>query len=428
MKKIIAISLLLFGVVFLAGCGQRPVNQAQPTTTAPVEKKTVTFNERTVSKKFKNKSGVPIDFDMTFPQLAGNYDGITAINSYYDKEEEKFIAQKDSGYLSSDSPSGDNFFFKANLKVESVLGNIISMSGDGDSSAGGVGNLTIYGDIFNLDTGEKMTLDDVFNVGSKEYLKLIYGKVSDSINKEIKGMVRSRYDMFDDAYSADGQKAVKSFDPNDFYLTDAALVVNYPKYILASGSAGTFQFMIPYDSIKDVLKSGIMTDKALKNEITGWETYQNVDMVFEIKFPQHLEYMEIVANNPPGMSIPVYFQDKDAKPGSKFPTIDVGYFWNDDKLSLDEWIRQHSTQDDYSPEKKNDTNTFFYKFDSSKAESVTIGTLNGFRFRCSSGYGDYEDFALFSRDDKIFFVRQIATGGNLDADFEKMYPTLNFMN
>lgn len=36
MKKVIALSSVLLGVVFLAGCGQQPVIQTQPTTPAPV--------------------------------------------------------------------------------------------------------------------------------------------------------------------------------------------------------------------------------------------------------------------------------------------------------------------------------------------------------------------------------------------------------
>jgi hypothetical protein len=36
MKKILAISSVLLGVVFLAGCGQQPVSQTQPTTPVPV--------------------------------------------------------------------------------------------------------------------------------------------------------------------------------------------------------------------------------------------------------------------------------------------------------------------------------------------------------------------------------------------------------
>jgi len=40
MKKVLAISSMLLGVVFLAGCGQQPVSQTQPTTPAPVAQTT----------------------------------------------------------------------------------------------------------------------------------------------------------------------------------------------------------------------------------------------------------------------------------------------------------------------------------------------------------------------------------------------------
>ncbi len=36
MKKIVALSFAVLGIVFLAGCGQQPVSQTQPTTPAPV--------------------------------------------------------------------------------------------------------------------------------------------------------------------------------------------------------------------------------------------------------------------------------------------------------------------------------------------------------------------------------------------------------
>ncbi len=42
MKKVLAISSVLLGVVFLAGCGQQPVSQTQPTTPAPVAKQPAT--------------------------------------------------------------------------------------------------------------------------------------------------------------------------------------------------------------------------------------------------------------------------------------------------------------------------------------------------------------------------------------------------
>jgi hypothetical protein len=42
MKKVLAISSVLLGVAFLAGCGQQPVSQTQPTTPAPVAQAPIT--------------------------------------------------------------------------------------------------------------------------------------------------------------------------------------------------------------------------------------------------------------------------------------------------------------------------------------------------------------------------------------------------
>ena len=229
--------------------------------------KTATFSTRTISKKLKNKSGVSISFDLSLPQLAGSYEGISAINAYYSKKEKEYIDQKDSGYLSTDSPSGDGFFFKADYSVESMLGNIISISGNGDSSAGGVNNPVIYGDVFDLSTGKKLVLDDIFSVGSEKYLDFIYNQVSKKIaedleNEKAKNVHFSRYAFNDDILSSEpgsvnskaGKKAIREYNQNDFYITNKSLFVFYPKYVLGSGASGTFKFEIPFDSISDMLK------------------------------------------------------------------------------------------------------------------------------------------------------------------------------
>lgn len=44
MKKIIAISFALFGVIFLTGCGQQSIKQNQPTASVPVAQKQVVKN------------------------------------------------------------------------------------------------------------------------------------------------------------------------------------------------------------------------------------------------------------------------------------------------------------------------------------------------------------------------------------------------
>ncbi len=53
MKKVLAISSVLLGVVFLAGCGQQPVSQTQPTAPAPVA--------QTPTQPVANNQTVPAD-------------------------------------------------------------------------------------------------------------------------------------------------------------------------------------------------------------------------------------------------------------------------------------------------------------------------------------------------------------------------------
>lgn len=273
MKKVIAISSVLLGVVFLAGCGQKPASQTQSTTNqlpaTPVEKKVVTFGERTVSKKDKNGFNI----DLTLPQLTGTYDGITAINTYYDNKEKEFINDKTSAYYpGTHAENGTDFFLKAHYSEAAVIGDIISISGDEDSSAGGVSNPVIYGDVFDLNTGKKISLDDIFNVDSKKYLSLIYDQVSKSIREEMvnEKPSESRYTFNDDPLSsspgtvdsARAKKAISGFDPGDFFLTDKSLVVFYQKYTLGSGASGTFKYEITFDSIADVLKIKVAADQS----------------------------------------------------------------------------------------------------------------------------------------------------------------------
>lgn len=76
MKKVLATSSVLLGVVFLAGCGHQPVNQTQPTTPAPVAQ-TPTTNQPVSnipvtndSSAMKTYSSQKYGFSLSYP---GNY-------------------------------------------------------------------------------------------------------------------------------------------------------------------------------------------------------------------------------------------------------------------------------------------------------------------------------------------------------------------
>lgn len=232
--------------------------------------KTVKFDVRKVSMTDKN--GFKIDLEL--PQLTGTYDGIMEINAYYDNLEKDSVENRTSEYFrDSQAENATDYFLKADYKEAAVIGDIISIRGDEDSSAGGVNNPMIHGDVFDLNTGKKLVLDDIFFVSRDKYLKLIYDAVTKSIKKEMsqEDPGNSRYSLNDDILSSDpgsadtarAQKLIKDFDPQDFYLTEKSLVVFYPKYTLGAGASGTFQYDIPFALIVDKLKIKATPDPAM---------------------------------------------------------------------------------------------------------------------------------------------------------------------
>jgi PBP1b-binding outer membrane lipoprotein LpoB len=94
MKKVLAISSVLLGVVFLAGCGQKPVSQTQPTTPAPVAQKSAN-NQQVATQSapttapvdetasWQTYSNASLGFTVSYPKnwktmsLANNFQGIS---------------------------------------------------------------------------------------------------------------------------------------------------------------------------------------------------------------------------------------------------------------------------------------------------------------------------------------------------------------
>lgn len=219
--------------------------------------KTVSFTEKTISTKTKNSHGITIKFDLIMPILTGNYSGIETINNYYNAKEKEYTDEKDSDYFSCDGNNNPDlcYYLSAKYHQEAQIGDIISIVGDCDSCAGGVSNPEIVGDVFNLNSGKKLGLDDIFKVNKEQYLKIIIDKVSQKIDENIQNRnpdEESGYN-FDTPYSDEGKKIISQYDVNDFYLRKNSLVVFYPKYALCCGAGEPQKFDIPFESISQVL-------------------------------------------------------------------------------------------------------------------------------------------------------------------------------
>jgi hypothetical protein len=223
--------------------------------------KTVNFSTFDVNKKYFNDVDGFAELTLKLPRLDGNYDGIPEINNYFVSKEKFFYDELPLDIFKESNikveGEHDNWYRSADYKLEAVIGDIISISADLNGGAGGVGWPGKEGDVFNLNTGEILSLGDMFKVRKDEYMNYIYDFVSKNIMAEINSSKQKGYGSgydFDDAYSGEGYKTIRDFfDPSNFYLSKNALVVFYPQHALRGGPTGPLIFEIPFESILSIL-------------------------------------------------------------------------------------------------------------------------------------------------------------------------------
>lgn len=278
-RRFLIVTLIINLIFVFSGCNlleenkgypaqpieEQPIKNDSNVTPIPVDK-TVNFSMYDVNKKYFNDVNGFAELKLKLPQLDGNYDGIPEINNYFGGKEKFFYDELPLDILKVSNlkveGEHDNWYRSADYKLEAVLGEIISISADLNGGAGGVGWAGIEGDSFNLNTGKKLDLENIFKVNKDEYMNFIYDFVSKKIMSEINNNKQSGYGSgynFDDAYSGDGYKSIRSFDPNNFYLSKNTLVVFYPKYDLKSGADGPQKFEIPFESILNILAIDVKT-------------------------------------------------------------------------------------------------------------------------------------------------------------------------
>lgn len=243
-----------------------PVKTPEPTpdVSNEVNEPTVVFSTFDVNEKYYNDLGDFVELDLKLPILTGTYEGIPVINEFFADKEMFFYDELPIDLLQGLEAASeqriegksDNFYRQAYYRLEAQLGNLFSVSAALDGGAGGVSWGGIEGDTFDLNTGEKLSLSDIFEVGEDGYMNYIYDFVSEKISDEIHRNQQNGHGSpysFDDAYSGNGYESIRNFDPHDFYLTEASLVIFYQKYALTVGAAGPQAFEIPYKSISDML-------------------------------------------------------------------------------------------------------------------------------------------------------------------------------
>lgn len=259
-KKLYILTLLL--CIMLVSCTPTatptpPTPAQQPAQEADDE---IVYSTVEVSKKYYNDEGGFVDLELRLPQIEGNYQGISEINDYFLGKEAFFYEELPLDLLKEANltveGAKDNYFRSADYHLEAKIGDIISLSAVLDGGAGGVSWAGIEGNTFDLNTGKKLSLSDVFTVSEEEYLAFIYAFVTKTTSEEINDSLAQGHGSpynFEDPYAEAGREAIRGFAPDDFYLTEDSLVVFYQKYAISSGAAGPQKFEIPYQDMADML-------------------------------------------------------------------------------------------------------------------------------------------------------------------------------
>ena len=157
--------------------------QTEETQSESVLKPAV-FHVYDINKHYYGENASFLELDLKLPRLEGDYDGIPAINEYFAEKEPYFYEQLPWDMLERLDASAaiegkkDGYFVSAYYYLETQIGDIISIPAVLDGGAGGVSWAGMEGNAFNLNTGEKIELSDVFRVPEEEYLDYIYDYVS----------------------------------------------------------------------------------------------------------------------------------------------------------------------------------------------------------------------------------------------------------
>ena len=212
-------------------------------------KENVHFSTTHYYETYYNDGGGQVLLDLWLPwlylyKIEGSYDGIAKINEYFTQKRQYFYDDI-SGLVDSSDDYSESYYRSANYRFEAKIGDIISISGQTGGWLGGSTWDGVEGGVFDLATGKKLGLSDIFKVKKDQYLSYIYDFVEREVAKLIEGDPDSLY------YSDDSIRT--AYNEDNFYLTEDFLVVFYQKYDIAAGAAGSQIFYIPYYSISDML-------------------------------------------------------------------------------------------------------------------------------------------------------------------------------
>lgn len=271
------LSVLL--LIFLSGCSlfgvkptasPAPSSPVSPSTSPPAEASAspspsdvletpqVPVNEYYKTDSIKAEDGtVLVEYEAAVPLISGgSADAITAVNAYFRQEMDDFLFNattelKDVAVrnLESSRENGASFipcYASENYTIQYSQNDALSVSRDINFYFGSVNvDANVKADTFDMKTGYRILLDNIFSVGEDAYLERLSKAVTGQIEKQ--GGVDAGY--YDDYASLSREFLMKE----NFYLTETGVVVFYPSITIAPQMLGICRFEIPYSDLKDIL-------------------------------------------------------------------------------------------------------------------------------------------------------------------------------
>ncbi len=196
-----------------------------------------------ISARTLDYSNDYIDVDITYPEISGIRDEETqrTINErvHNDLKSKAQAIEAQAEQDARESRLRVKYSMDAGFSVARNDGRVLSIQIDISTYQGGanVGTDSMFINVINEEEVIRPTFSELF-VDGADYTAVI--------NEKIRAFIASspESEMFD----------FQTVSPDQwYYLTDAALVVVFPRYAITPGAYGEPEFVIPFDEISDIL-------------------------------------------------------------------------------------------------------------------------------------------------------------------------------
>ncbi|MFA9466759.1 MAG: DUF3298 and DUF4163 domain-containing protein [Velocimicrobium sp.] len=207
--------------------------------------KSAIVKDQTSKKIYKDSDGTTIaKYKYHKPVLSGDTAAIQKINDFYKNQRISQIKsfKATAKYADKDFHTTDELFFDTTYNKNGYL----SIHQTGYIYTGGAHGMPYYiTHTFDLNTGNEITLGDIFQLTDKEMTQ----KIARAYNKLFKNDTDEMY--WDDALKTVKKTAGLS---SPFYLTNKGVCLYYPPYHLSYYARGFIEVTLHYSSNQAILK------------------------------------------------------------------------------------------------------------------------------------------------------------------------------